>query len=410
MSKWIIILLIIVPMHLGLHAQGIKYAEKNKVQQHAACLIENNADYEQDISSLVGSYFFLSDSSVLKFISKMSVPQSLDQDYRKAWYFMTLYTWSARKPLTDSRKARQGLMFFNSVGWGYCGIKSQMLAWLWRNMGYSVRVINLEGHVVPEIFIKDHWEVWDPTYHVFYPGLDGVPMGVDSLAAHPEMINNAKTPADVKKSMWSHLMGKGKNLASFYRTTENNQLLESNVLLRTTDTATGFKLPPHSKMIFPVYSGYPLWSDYQKDISRLYDYAECALFIDSGYIGVVELPLILHAVASEDARFMINGMQYPLNHDWPEHVFTGNQGGSKIRILSNTKGIWVYYLINPQLIQRDPEWSLLSEKPPIEGVKVLTVKPVPRNRVNVILLSDIQHGMHLDKFRKAFFRWISAKK
>jgi hypothetical protein len=404
--KTLLLLLLLIPFISK--GQEIKYRISKKEKPQSVILISNGTNESKNVSSLLTDYFFLSDSSLISYIRQLNVPNDLNRDYRKAWYFMVHFTWSARVPLAQRDQINNGLEFFNSLGWGYCGIKSQMLAWIWNKMDYKSRVWDLKGHIIPEVFVDDHWEVWDPTYHVFYPGNKGIPVSIDSLSLRPELIYHPNNPYTLKKNFWMRMTGYSHNLSQMYASTENNRMLENEVVLPIDRTTLVFELPAHSKMLFPVYSGLPLWSDFHGEIKRLYDYAECAFFIEAGYTGKVHIPLVLHAIASSEATIQNAEKRVVFDKKHSSDVCVGYEGENSIEILENSGGVWLFYLVNPQLIKRNIE--NIPESKSVEGITVSHVIPSAPNRVNVILLSDVQHGIRVDKFRKAFFRWISAKK
>jgi hypothetical protein len=393
-----------------LNGQEIRYKVADETSHSTGICISNRGAVSWDAGGVLSNYFFSSDSALLSYVLHLVVPNALNQDYRKAWYFMLSYTWSARVPLSKRGKITNGLEFFNSIGWGYCGTKSQMLSWLWSLMGYQSRVVDLGGHIVPEVFVKDHWEVWDPTYHVMYPGKDGVPMGVDSLAVHPELIYSPNEPLGIKKNFWMRMTGYSRKVAELYASRENNRVLEMEVALSSASNPLVFELPAHSQMVFPVYSGIPLWSDFGKEIKRLYDYAECAVYLEKGNLGVVRFPLVLHAVTSDGATIQTSQKRIVLNSQNNGFVTVGATAENEVEIIENTHGVWLYYLVNPQLIQRQSTIAEIQADVNGSEISIVPVTLAATNRVNVILLTDVQHGLHLDKFRKAFFRWISAKK
>jgi len=389
--------------------QEITYKISSKKNTSPSVVISNNTGKVTDVAFLLKDYFFLSDSLLVEYINNLEVPEPLNRDYRKAWFFMVNYTWSARVPLAKRSQMNDGLAFINSLGWGFCGIKSQMLAWIWEKMGYDSRVWDLNGHIVPELFVDGHWEVWDPTYHVFYPGNGGIPLGVDSLAAFPEMVFQPNDPFGLEKNFWMKMMGYTRNLAEMYATKSDNIMLEMEIIWPEGSQSQVFALPPQARMIMPVYSGIPLWSDFHGEPQRLYDYAECAVYIHSGFTGTVQLPLVLHAISSDGATVVLSGNPIVFNGQHRCEVQAGYQGQTSIDIIENKSGLWLYYLVNPQLINRKPGMESISLGRIAEGITVESATLSARNRVNVILLSDFQSGFHLHKFGKAFFRWVSAK-
>lgn len=409
MRRITLLFLIVLFLPFLSEGQGITYKIAEQKKTNSSVIISNHSEKATDVAYLLKDFFFLSDSLLVEYVNNLEVPEALNRDYRKAWFFMVHYTWAARVPLAKRNQMNDGLAFINSLGWGFCGVKSQMLAWIWGKMGYESRVWDLNGHIVPELFVDGHWEVWDPTYHVFYPGNGGIPLGVDSLAAFPEMIYQPNDPLGLEKNFWMKMMGYTRNLAEMYSTTSDNTLLEKEIFLPEGSQSQVFALPPQSKMIVPVYSGIPLWSDFHGEPKRLYDYAECAVYIDSGFTGTVQLPLVLHAISSTGASVVLAGKPIVFNGQHRCEIQVGYQRQTSIDIIENKSGLWLYYLVNPQLINRRPGMERISSGKTVEGIVVGNATLSTRNRVNVILLSDFLSGLHLHKFSKAFFRWASAK-
>lgn len=95
-------------------------------------------------------------------------------------------------PLTAERWAHAPVLLLNSLGFGYCDDVSAAFASLARQAGYPARVWSLTGHVVPEIWIGDRWEMYDPDLVVYYLDAQGLPCSVEALSADSTLITSPR--------------------------------------------------------------------------------------------------------------------------------------------------------------------------------------------------------------------------
>lgn len=92
------------------------------------------------------------------------------------------------EPLTAALWAHSPVLYFNSIGFGFCDDVASALAELARTAGLQARVWTLFGHVVPEILVDGRWEMYDPDLGVYYLDAAGQVCGVQQLAADPALI------------------------------------------------------------------------------------------------------------------------------------------------------------------------------------------------------------------------------
>lgn len=391
-------------------SQAIDWKEINKYNENGAILITNTSESEKDLSRMLEDYFFLNDSSLIEYIKTFKTPNGFEQDYRKAWYFMTQFTWSACYPLSSRDDYQDALFFINSVGWVFCGVKSQELAQIWSMMGYKSRIWDLQGHIVPEVFVNNRWEMWDPTYHVFYPDSNGIPASVSGLSSSPELIKKPNDPFGLKKTLWMRMAGYSSNLTDLYSSSNDNVILKTFDAKYEKSARLKFSIPADSKILFPVYSGLPLWSNYRGEINRLNDYAELALYLNPGTTGTINLPLLLHGFYCKNSQVNYLNTKIIIGEKEKPYVSIGFNTPSAIEIEKNNEGIWLFFLVNSQLVKRLNNCDLTGSEKNYKGLEVKYIMPATKNRVNVILLYDIQNEIRLDKFRRAFFRWMFRKK
>ena len=78
----------------------------------------------------------------------------------------------------------------NNYGWGLCGATSQVLAALWRQLGWGWRVVQWPGHVTVEARYDDRWHYFDPflKWYLWMP--DG--KGGWTVAGEEDVLKNRK--------------------------------------------------------------------------------------------------------------------------------------------------------------------------------------------------------------------------
>jgi hypothetical protein len=80
------------------------------------------------------------------------------------------------------------LLAVNSFGFGSCGTLSHVLAKIWNELGYEVRLRELNGHTLTEVKVDGRWAVFDADLRGFFAE-DGQVLGVDDLLDHPARAN-----------------------------------------------------------------------------------------------------------------------------------------------------------------------------------------------------------------------------
>lgn len=93
--------------------------------------------------------------------------------WKTAWMYVIDHSFYDF-PYTSENWFHHPLLFLNSSGGGYCDDLSSVLAKIWQNLGYSSRIIKIEGHVVPEFRDKNGWHMLDPSLGVYYVKKDNV--------------------------------------------------------------------------------------------------------------------------------------------------------------------------------------------------------------------------------------------
>ncbi len=387
----------------GIYAQKIRYTVSRTSSTARAVSISNPGQVSVDAGIVLGDFIFLNEKALIDSIRSMKVPQGLEADYRKAWYFMLSRTWSARKPLAGREHFNDLNVFINSAGFGFCGAKSDALAGIWSLMGYPSRVVDIGGHVVPEIYVGQRWEVWDPTYHACYVDSSGRICSVEELSARPWLVDHPVRLSYIPYYYWNRMMAFSRNTAELYSSSENNQVVRDFQAVDPKGNTAEILLPASCSMVFPVYSGLPLYSVYRGVTTKLTDYAELAVFVPAGVSTRLSIPLLFHAATSAGSTLKLGNLTVELTKSKSEYVSSGYSLFQTIEIAGNSEGCTLFFLLNPRLFddmakRNQKVWE--TEEP----LQIRWVNPHFSNRVNVIYLDDLKGGLKFRKFVKEMGR------
>lgn len=202
--------------------------------------ISNNTDSVATFTLKINETFPLSIDDILDSIKRIEVAENLT-DYKAAWKFVARATFYA-KPLTENNWQHDPVLFVNSIGGGFCDDRSSVLAAIWEKQGHETRITILDGHVVPELFVENHWEMYDPTLYLFYEA-DGKVMSVEELENKSDVIRRGKA--------------RGRKFAKYYETTIDNKDI-TDWSLDTRIRHVTFTLPSHSKLILTEFNDKPI--------------------------------------------------------------------------------------------------------------------------------------------------------
>jgi len=190
---------------------------------------------------------FLSDQDVVEFVRAMA-PDYADEPFeRKLWRFIRDNVYHT-VPLTADKWLYDPWVTVNSLGWGFCGHVSATYVRLARAAGFESRVWGLTGHVVPEIKIAGHWEVYDPDLAVYYFNGESVVAGIDDLTADPSLITSPLKPIFVDGS---YTYPYSTDLANIYGTTSDNFAGDATFLAESPSQYQPLVLPAGARLVYP---------------------------------------------------------------------------------------------------------------------------------------------------------------
>jgi len=292
--------------------------------------------------------FWESDKQLIKFINTNYSNTDLKFDYQKAWAFICDYSWDAVNPLVHENVNNSILGFVNSEGWGLCDDKANILAKIWKRMGYDARLYGIGGHVVPEIWVNGRWEMWDPTYRTYYVNEKGDVLGVAELEKNPHYITKPIKKIRGNVMILRHVANSKKTAAQF-SSADNNQIFDFSMERNDSVFHNILVIPAGAEIVFPYYSGLPIYSISDNKKSNQVRYTNLMLSLPPGYTGYISYPLIFHGFSSVSAvEVAINGT--PVECRKNLEYYETNFGVKTIQIKHNPDGVNLFFLVNPRIV------------------------------------------------------------
>lgn len=360
-------------------------------------VITNNSTNDKQVVLNGKQGFFNGMDDLIMFIRQHYSDKVYPYDYQKAWRFMVDFTWSAGAPLTDSAWFQHPLTFINSAGWGFCNNKAVVLAKIWMAMGYKARIYYLPDHVVPEVEANNHWEMWDPTYQVFYKDTENNVLGIKDVAGKWDKSNIYDKRATTYA--WTRIMGYSKRTLDFYKSINDGNYYKI-IPDSVSNTNAIFKLPKGSTLCFPVYKQMPLIkkTTHKKTYQR--DFAQLMLFIPKNWTGVISYPLIFHGMKSTGADVIIGRYRHQLNEKCNTIVKNTFESITTLEILNNKKGIALYYLVNPRLCMSPDNFSGLRSDLVKDSISIYTTRLSIKEQPHIVFFDDIYKGAPAKQYVK----------
>jgi len=311
--------------------------------------IENTSEQVSCFTLRLNHNNYNSESEIIEHIVNMPEEFLNEPLERKAWRFVE-NSLERTSPLTHERWQHSPLMMINSIGFGQCDDFAAVLSFIWKMQGFQARVWGLEGHVVPEVFVNDMWQMYDPIQGVYYLNTQNEVASVEVLSANPNLITNPINEDDLELNdsiNFFPAIRHSKNLASKYSSINDNKINEWYDVSANVENIR-IVLPSKSSLEFPVeYSSKIFTNGFLGDEHEL----TCYMKISIPEIEKEEMifPFIICKVNGEGS-VELNGINYNLHQDslnqYLEKFSTLN---NKIFFKNTAKNIEVYCLLNPNV-------------------------------------------------------------
>lgn len=262
-------------------------------------------------------------------IEKLSIKSKISYE-SAAWIYVSNNTYHS-KPLTSENWQHNPLIFLNSIGGGLCDDRASVLSKLWMNHGDSSRIIGLEGHVVPEVFVNQKWQMFDPDYKVNYCDENNIPTSVKDLESSKDSVLITKCHFNYVSPLFKYPNPISKKVTSFYKS-DNNEDVTQWHLNYSSEFTNDFILPSFSTLKI----------GFNKNTGVINFVVE--LNLESK--GQLKIPLV-PINATGKAQFLVDEQNVLINGKTdltPQKHFY-----SEIEVVKVDKKTKISYLINPKL-------------------------------------------------------------
>ena len=208
--------------------------------------LHNNNNQSVHFQFKINDLFPLEMKDIVRSIEDSSIKRNTLIE-EEVWRYVSNTTfWST--PLTPENWQHNPILFLNSIGGGHCDDRASVLAATWRNWYDSVRIIGLNGHVVPEVKSHKKWKMYDPDRKVAYLNANNEICSVSELEDSAQYISNPTQ----QKVIGTNPVFQSNNPLSvryskLYATTYDNKD-ETSWHLNTKDLSSTFILPAYSSL------------------------------------------------------------------------------------------------------------------------------------------------------------------
>lgn len=304
--------------------------------------VENRSVEPSSFSMKLNNGFYLSEKEMVEEIKNMEPEFPGEQLERKAWRYVMKYIKYYFSFGTGNWQHLPVLMV-NSLGTGECGELALGLNLIWKTLGFQSRVWGLGGHVVPEVFANNKWQMYDPSFQIYYLNYKNEVAGVEELSKNPELITKPINKTVNKIRDLSFMAGDGftTETANVYSTDTNNQInnwYDYNFELKNEK----FSMPGGAKMRFPLS-----FAEVKKLKSRrMPEYSFLSLEIPGSKKTEVEIPLVLYAIEGE-GKVMVDSIEFQINSkELKNYLADFSQFHYHLVFSENPYPVKIYYFIS----------------------------------------------------------------
>lgn len=308
----------------------------NKVSCFTIKLNENNFNNEDEI---------------VEKIRKMPDEFLKEPVERKAWRFVQ-NNLDRSSPITPERWQHSPLLMINSIGFGQCDDFAAVLNFIWKKQGFQSRVWGLEGHVVPEVYINNKWQMYDPIHAVYYLNSKNEIAGVDELSAHPEFITHPIIDENIKLNdsinFFSAIRFSGRNAKKYESSYDNkvNNWYDISAEIMSPEIC----LPPGATMEFPVdYSSKIYTKTFLGSQKELHSFMKITL--NEKWSGKISFPFVIATIKGK-GEVEINGRTYNMEADSLNQYLTSfSTFNSSLNFINTSEEVEIYCLLNPLIFK-----------------------------------------------------------
>lgn len=289
--------------------------------------IQNKNNHSVSFNLKINDLFPLDSASIIREIIRKQ-QRSGGSLSMTAWKFVNSQTYHAN-PLTNEAWQHEPLIFLNSIGGGFCDDRAAVLAKIWNYLGLSSRVIGLEGHVVPEVFVNNKWQMMDPDLKVVYLNSDSLVYSVNEIAKLGiEVIPNKSN--SLFNPIFNHKNPLSKQFINYYTSKEDN-IDQTNWHFNYNSINNKFILPSNSQLKMVIDN------QTQKIVFQV--------ILSKNTQGVLKIPLVPYS-ANGSFVFSTNDETYRTSGNY---FFPTNKLINSIKIDKVSRDGVINYVVNPKL-------------------------------------------------------------
>ena len=346
------------------------------IQQQQKVAFTNTGANDIDFDFHINQKIFQNMNEILVAINKMPNEFEKEPIERKAWRYITANT-EQLKLHSSNVWIHNPLLMLNSLGFGLCDDLASVLSFIWKKQGFKSRVWGLEGHVVPEVFAQGKWQMYDPTFGVYYLNNGNQVASVDELSAVPELIYNPRQtlPPNLHRAFIVEARKYSKDVASLYASKENNQVSDFYSQLNEIED---FKihLPKGASLEFPVQTPDSIFVPYL--LGRLHLQCFIKLSLPENWHGKVNFPFMVCQLIGK-GKVRLQGKEYLLEENIlnSELKQMGNYN-NEIEFEETTGKADVYALLNPFLFNDIGQDTITITGKDLENLTSVTEKQINR--------------------------------
>lgn len=264
---------------------AVQASAKPTADAPARLRLSNRGEADRRVRLTINGQTLADLGGVLEQILALPVAYTGEPLYRKAWRYVIAHRQRS-EPVAIGNFQYQPDLWLRSIGSSYCEAQATALHFIWKAMGYDARVMGLTGHVVAEIRIDGHWQVFDPYLATYYTDRSGTHIvGVSELQQDPSLISNPATPIlPLTDTAYSDLIG------GIYGTIDDNFVMSWVMTPTVQPMGDELQIPAGGYAEFEAAASLVRPSTetgYQVDMAQL------KLWVPPGYQGNIKLPLLL---------------------------------------------------------------------------------------------------------------------
>ncbi len=351
---------------------------QNICADSSGCIISiKNEGDTLSVFKVQSDHFFKAKGYMLNDIYNMQIDHPNEPLERLAWMYV-IDKINYCRPFSEEGWMHYPELMVNSLGNGLCDDMATLLSFIWKDLMFESRIWTIEGHVVPEVYVKGKWHMYDPSYQVYYLNKDNKVASVEEIAKDTTLMNRKVYASNV--AFHPKALSSSKALKNMYATTEDNFINEGyNNRMNPIDIR--FYLPKKSSMTFPIRFPEYFWPYKGADFPE-YTFAEIKV-ADSSECSI-KVPLVLHNIKGK-GKVSINDSIFTIgSEEIGTYIKNTKSYIEKVTFVGNHSGVRLHYFVNERLSSTIDELVIKGT-----NIKDIAVEWIPKGKLPTTTVVDI---------------------